>query len=193
MPPDPEAAVFSQLYIHDNAEQAHDLCAAHPRNSNLDSDTLSELQDMLWHSHPGVRLYKQAFELTRDMPDEQQCRIALHFNSDCDRWRYQAPDASVREIAVILPGDGDQVRGSQDIILYRLQGEPLQRISDSHPFYPALRYVLLFPTGQLSWHPKILYQTVEEGAPHHGNERIYVSMAEFHLLRSVNCSVRLGR
>jgi hypothetical protein len=180
LPPDPQAAVFSQLYIHDNAQQAHDRRASHPWNSNLHPATLRELQDMLWRSHPGVRLYKQAFELTRAMPDEQQCRIALHFDSGCDRRRYQAPDAAVREIAVILPGDGDQVRGSQDIILYRLDAQPLQHISDSHPFYPALRYVLLFPTGQLSWHPNILFQTVEEGAPRGGNKRTHVSMAEFH-------------
>jgi hypothetical protein len=96
------------------------------------------------------------------MPAEQQCCIALHFDSGCDRRHYQAPDAAVREIAVILPGDGDHVRGSQDIILYRLHSEPLQCIADTHPFYPALHYVLLYPTGQLSYHPDILYQDVEE-------------------------------
>ena len=37
-----------------------------------------------------------------------------------------------------------------------------------------------YPTGQLSFHPTILYQTVEEGAPRCGRERIYVSMGEFH-------------
>ena len=85
-----------------------------------------------------------------------------------------------REIAVILPGDGDQIRGSQDIILYRNSGEPLQRISDVHPLYPSLRYVLLFPTGQLGWHPKILYQTVEEGAQ---SKRKHVTMAEYQRYR----------
>ena len=180
LPPEGQAPVFAQLYIHDNAQQAHEHRSANTFNATLDPGTLRELQDMLWRSHPGVALYKQAYQLSLAIPPERQCRIALRFDAGCDRRRYQAPDASVREIAVILPGDGDQVRGSQDIILYRNHGPPLQRISDSHPLYPALCYVLLYPTGQLSWHPTILYQTVEEGAPHRGRERIYVSLGEYH-------------
>ena len=183
LPPEGQAPVFAQLYIYDNAQQAHEHRAANAFNATLDPGTLRELQDMLWRSHPGVAHYKQAYQLSLAVPPEQQCRIALHFDATCDRRRYQAPDASVREIAVILPGDGDQVRGSQDIILYRNHGPPLQHISDTHPFYPALHYVLLYPTGQLSFHPTILYQTVEEGAPRCGRERIYVSMAEFHRYR----------
>ena len=110
------------------------------------------------------------------MPSEQQCQIALHFDSSCDRRRYQAPDASVNEIAVILPGDGDQPTGPQDIILYRKHGPPLQRISNLHPFYPSLRYVLLFSTGQLGWYPHLPYHEREEGSE---SQQKYVTMAEF--------------
>ncbi|KAH9010632.1 hypothetical protein EDB85DRAFT_1877652 [Lactarius pseudohatsudake] len=92
---------------------------------------------MLYRSHPAVQLYRQAYELTSAMPRDQQCQISLHFDPSCDRCRYQAPDASVKEIAVILPGDGDHPTGAQDIILYRKHGAPLQRISDCHPFYPS--------------------------------------------------------
>ncbi|KAI9451440.1 hypothetical protein F5148DRAFT_1290133 [Russula earlei] len=75
---------------------------------------------------------------------------------------YNAPDAAINEIAAIIPGDGDEPRHSQDIILHLREG-PLQRISDTHPFYPSLRYVLLFPTGQLGWFPNIPYQNVQGG------------------------------
>ena len=187
LPPEGLAPVFAQLYIHDNAQQAHELRAANPWNSTLVGRTLRELQDMLWRSHPGVTLYKQGYELSLAIPPEQQCRIALRFDPGCDRRRYLQPDAAVNEIAVILPGDGDQVRGSQDIILYRNHGPPLQRISDCHPFYPALRYVLLFPTGQLGWHPNLFYRDVEEEEEdpdaHHEDSRKRISMAEFHRYR----------
>ena len=187
LPPEGQAPVFAQLYIHDNAQQAHEHRSANTFNATLDPGTLRELQDMLWRSHPGVALYKQAYQLSLAIPPERQCRIALRFDAGCDRRRYQAPDASVREIAVILPGDGDQVRGSQDIILYRHHGPPLQRISDCHPFYPALRYVLLFPTGQLGWHPNLFYRDVEEEEAdpdaHHDQSRKRISMAEFHRYR----------
>ena len=161
LPQDPQSPAFAQLYIYD-AQEAYDHRRASTWNSNLHPVTLRTLQDVLWRSHPGVQLYKQAYQLTRAIPPEQQCRISLHFAAGCDRRRYNLPDATVREIAVILPGDGDQTRGSQDIILYRNHGEPLQRISDCHPFYPALCYVLLFPTGQLGWYPNIFYQDIEE-------------------------------
>ena len=140
--------------------------------------TLCELQDMLWLLHPGVTIYKQVYQSGLGVPLECQCPIALHFDTTCDRHRYQC-HAAVREIAFILPGDGDQVKGSQDIILYCNQGPPLQCISDSHHFYPALRFVLLFPTCQLGWYLTILYQTVQEDAPHDGNQHIHVSKAEF--------------
>src|SRR6266446_4446545 len=102
------------------------------------------------------------------MAPEQQCRIALRFQDNTDRHRYQNPDPSVREIAVILPGDGDTPAGAQDIILYRRDG-PLLRITDSHPSYPSLCYVLLFPTGQGQWHPHIPFNE-EDGQPAPANE-----------------------
>ena len=182
LPQDPQSPAFSQLYIYD-AQEAYDHRRASTWNSNLHFVTLRTLQDVLWRSHPGVQLYKQAYQLTRAIPPEQQCHISLHFAAGCDRHRYNLPDATVREIAVILPGDGDQTRGSQDIILYRNHGEPLQRISDCHPFYPALRYVLLFTTGQLGWYPNIFYQDIEEepedADDDHDHSQKCVSMAEY--------------
>ena len=179
LPAEGQQPVYSQLYISDS-QDALNFRLNNAWNTHLTQSTLQDLQDMLYRHHPGVRKYKQAFELTCAMPLAQQCRIALRFDPGCDRRRYQAPDASVREIAVILPGDGEQIRGSQDIILYRNHGQPLQRISDTHPFYPSLRYVLLFPTGQLGWYPNILYATIEdEGAPTELKHK-HVSMAEFH-------------
>ena len=58
------------------------------------------------------------------------------------------PTAASNEIAVILPGDGNDVQCSRDIILYHCNGQGPQCISDLHPFYQALHYVLLFSTGQ---------------------------------------------
>ena len=106
-------------------------------NSSLNGATLSQLQEMLATHHPGVQDYKQAFELTRHMPQEQQCQVVLCFTGG-DRHHYQAPDPSVREIAVILPGDGDQATGPQDIVLYCKHGAPLQCISDVHSLLSSL-------------------------------------------------------
>jgi hypothetical protein len=61
---------------------------------------------------------------------------------------------------VILPEDGDQATNARDIILFRIGGG-IRRINDLHPLYPSLHYILLFPTGQLGWHPEIPYRAIE--------------------------------
>jgi hypothetical protein len=119
----------------------------HYNSGLLNLNVMQTLQNMLINSHPGVGMYKQAYKLTCNMPREQKYTITLHFDAVCDKRRYNAPDASVKEIAVLLPGDGDKVKSSQDIIIHHRHGDGLQRISDCHPFYPCLCYVLLFPTG----------------------------------------------
>ena len=173
--------VYSQLYIYDNAAALR-YRTSNTHNAELKRDILATLQNMLHTLHPATQFYKQAFELTADMPLEQQCRIALRFQENCDRRRYLAPDATVKEIAVILPGDGDRPADTQDIVLYRKRGA-LQRIRDDHPLYPSLRYVLLFPTGQLGWFSKIPYHLLEDMPPEADNSRKYVSLDEYFRYR----------
>ncbi|PPQ94221.1 hypothetical protein CVT25_006667 [Psilocybe cyanescens] len=154
--------LYAQLYIFDPAE-ALNFRMQHPANSGLDRTTMSILQDMLHRSHSGVRLYKQAFEITRNMPMDQQCTIALRYERETDCRRYNVPSAASNEVAVILPGNGDEVYpNGRDVVLRRRAGERLETISELHPLYLPLYYVLLFPTGQLGWHPKIPFREAEE-------------------------------
>ena len=131
------------------------------------------------------------------MPPEQQCTIALCFSAGADRRRYNLPtSAGANEVAVILPGDGDQPTDCRDIILHRRAGQPFDRIDELHPLYHPLRFVLLFPTGQLGWHTRIPFQGVnvnhppadvqdapgqeenpEQGAP--SKKRLYISQTEY--------------
>jgi hypothetical protein len=166
------------------------------------------LQDTLYNHHPGVQLYKQALELTSNMPPEHQCKLALHFDERTDRRHYNLPTAAAaNEIAVILPGDGDQLQDCHDIILYCWHGEPLQCISEMHPMYLCLHYVLLFPTGQLGWHKRMLradapdapQHQIEDENPFDNSEetswkRRYVSQVEwfwYHLFPCVDESLYL--
>ena len=142
---------------------------------------------MLEDLHLGVQLYRQAYALTHNMPLEEQCRIALHFQENTDRCHYQDPQPSVNEIAVILPGDGDTPSNCQDIILFKKSDHAPQRIRDSHPFYPLLCYVLLFPTGQLQWHPRIPYNQQEDQVAQQNDENDengkFVSLAQYFRYR----------
>jgi len=163
LPEEKEQSVYAQLYIYD-PEEALNYHMHHNANQGLNCQVMAELQEMLYHLHPAIQLYKQAYEITQEMPGHQQCRIALHYDKECDQRRYNLPTAASNEIAVILPGDGDQVQGSWDIILYCCNGQGLQHISDLHPLYQALHYVLLFPTGQFGWCPNIPYANRENKA-----------------------------
>src|ERR1700757_4802820 len=90
------------------------------------------------------------------MPADQQCTIALCYMAGTDESRYNLPRIS-NEIAAIIPGNESTQSNEWDIILHCRAGEPFRRISELHPFYPALYYVLLFPTGQLGWQPGMPY------------------------------------
>jgi len=143
---------------------------------------------MLYRHHPGVQFYKQALELTQGMGPDQQCKIALHFDENTDHRRYNLPTTTSNEIAVILPGDGDQPTSARDIVLHR-HGGGLKEISDLHPLYPSLHYVLLFPTGQLGWNRNIPYaitadnQEREEGEKREEGTRKKVTQAEYFRYR----------
>jgi hypothetical protein len=120
---------------------------------------------MLFCQHPAVALYQQAFELTRDVAPDQNCHILLCFDKNCDKRRYNLPGAASTEVAVIVPGDGDEATEPRDIVLRR-RGGGLRRINETSPMYQALHYVLLFPTGQLGWYPDLeLNLPHQEDAP----------------------------
>ena len=148
---------YAQLYIYD-PQEALDYRMGHSANAGLQRHIMQILQDMLHRHHPAVQLYKQAFEMTRNLPPDQNCRIALRFTNEQDRRCYNLPTAT--ELAVILPGDGDQATTSRDIVLFKIGGG-IRRINDLHPLYASLHFVLLFPTGQLGWHNNIPYRGEE--------------------------------
>jgi hypothetical protein len=183
LPPEGESPVYAQLYIYDPADAAN-FWMANRWNTHLNHHTLITLQDMLYCCHPAVQLYKQAHELTRNLPPEQQCKIALCFDQGCDHRRYNLPDATNNEITVILPGDGDQLESMHDIVLFHRHGPPLQRITNLHPLYPALRYILMFPTGQLQWHPWIEYAAADiinqDDGANSPRRHKYVSKSDFY-------------
>lgn len=140
---------YAQLYIHDPRAA---LMQRQGRNENLRVDTLSALQTVLAQSHQYAGVYRHAFEVLRDLPNPaEDVSIRLRVASGRDPQRYNLLTAD--KIAVILPGDGATVE-NRDIIL-RLRNppnQPLQRIYDTHPAYPSLHYVLLFPYGEAGWH-----------------------------------------
>jgi hypothetical protein len=89
-----ESPVYAQLYIYNPAE-ALDHRIQHEANRGLNRQVMADLQDMLYCLHPTTQMYKQAYEITREMPNHQQCRIALRYDKECDQQRYNLPTCHV--------------------------------------------------------------------------------------------------
>jgi hypothetical protein len=104
---------------------------------------------MLYRHHTSVQLYRQAYEITRDLPQDQDCTIALRFDSACDKRHYNLPSAALREIAVIITRSGEEHRDVHDIVLWR-RGGGLKRVNEMSPLHQSLHFVLLSPLGSLA-------------------------------------------
>lgn len=160
--PNPERnPCFAQLYIYDPTEALEYRMQSH-YNTGLDRYTMQTLQDMLYRHHPSVSKFKQAYEQLKDISSDRDFQIGLRFNKDCDKRRYNLPTSGSTEVAVIIPGNGDQQLQSRDIVLF-FRGGGLKLITEMSPIYHSLHFVLLFPTGQLSWHPELAFKSVDEG------------------------------
>ncbi|TFK17037.1 hypothetical protein FA15DRAFT_546240, partial [Coprinopsis marcescibilis] len=151
--------VYAQVYIYDPADGLN-FRMTNNHNNGLSRDIMSLLQDMLYHHHPGVDIYKQANELTRDMPVESNCRIILRFEKESDQRCYNLPGENA-DIAILIPGSGDQPDGYRDIVIH-LHGGGVLSINECNPMYMTLHYVLLFWNGMSGWHPELPFRNGEE-------------------------------
>ena len=144
---------YAQIYIHDPAAQ---LAQREGNNENLTPAVMRIIQGAINQSHPHIHLYRQAYEIMRQKPPEEQHTVAIQLRAERhqDLRRYNLPTAD-DEVAAIIPGDGSEERSDHRDIVLRLRGGGLRRISHLHPSYSTLHYVLLFPNGEDGWHPDI--------------------------------------
>jgi len=148
--PDPETQPqFAQIYIYDTDHETQNRSNVMP---DLDFTILAELQRMLHNINPYVNIFRQAGNLLKCDP-LLDLRLVIINNRTKDSRRYNTPSAS--EVAAIIIGDGQETQyQNRDIVLRPYEGA-LQRISEIHPSYAPLHYVLMFPRGENGWHPNI--------------------------------------
>ena len=117
----------------------------------LDKTTVLQLQHMLRLHNPYITVFMTARERLVLNENISLCLKTIDVRH-CDHRRYNRPTAS--EVAIIMPGTGEEQVDRRDIILQARSGR-FKRISELHSAYCALRYPLLFPNGQQGWHPNI--------------------------------------
>jgi hypothetical protein len=120
----------------------------------LDQDRVLTLQEMASIHNPYVHIYRTAMERWAAGDNIGALRIKMADTSHLD-YRYNRPTAS--EIAVMLPGTGEEVTyGKRDIVV-QLQNGPFRRVSELNSNYCALRYPMLFTSGEPGWHEHMLH------------------------------------
>ncbi|PKK57972.1 hypothetical protein RhiirC2_671064, partial [Rhizophagus irregularis] len=147
MPDEGQKPVFAQLYIyntdHENSNQLCVMC-------DLNAEILQNLQNMLDTYNSYIQNFHQVRDLLQNNADSADISMRIYCDRSNDAHRYNALTAS--DVAAIMVGDGYEVEPSnQDIVLNLCDGT-LQRISELHPSYDPLQYVLLFPNGDDGWH-----------------------------------------
>ena len=142
------APAYCQLYIYDGREALNHRLN---RNTNLRQDTLLQLQHTLLQHHQYAPIFRHAFEVLREHGDVD-ISLSLHCLTENDRRRYNLP--STDEVAVIIPNKNAWDKDSRDILL-RYRNGGLMHISEAHPAYACLHYVLLFPYGEHGYHWRI--------------------------------------
>lgn len=193
LPRDGRSPTYAQLYVIDSREALQ-----HQMENNLDHnvrrDTMESLQNLLRENHQYAAIYMHAYEILRNEESEDVCirlRVAPGSQNTLERRRYNLPTAD--EIAVVLPGDQSTAE-SRDIIL-RTRGGPLQQISECHPAYSPLQYVLLFPYGEPGWHPDM--QIVDPQGRRQKRKRVTLTRHTAYRIhnrhREFSCLLRGGR
>jgi hypothetical protein len=171
-PEEGQVPLYSQLYIYDPLEG---LEHQHNNNPQTQWKTMAFLQDLLHNCNPFVNIYEQAAVLTHS------CSLpAYHLNLDLleasDCRCYNLPTTH-HELAVIIPGDVDTCIDLRSIIICK-KGGPLIHITEIHPFYIALHFPLLAPTGQSGWH-KELHYTFSDLCLHGNSKHEFISYCDF--------------
>ena len=164
--------MYSQLYIWDNAEA---LEYRRTNNPQTDPHTMSSLQCLLLQCNPFVNVYQQAREIMNNT-NIPMYSLRLDFLRARDRHRYNLPRAE-HELAAITPGDVDTCINSRDIIV-RARGGPLYRMTECHPAYVALHFLLLALTGQLGWNPDMRYRRIRNTLAL-SNQRTRLTLCDF--------------
>jgi len=149
LPEEGHSPTFAQLYIYDTE---HENRNRHNIMQDLDNNILRHLQDMLDECNPYIQSFRQARDIIQSNMTSEISMVIYNDrtnNSHC----YNAPTSS--DVAAIMVGDGYSENPTNRDICLRLHDKGLKRISETHPSYDPLHYVLLFPRGDDGWHINI--------------------------------------
>jgi hypothetical protein len=162
LPANNETPKHGQIWFVDEDAQENIRASIFPKQ--LSKNLIREIQNKLVDINPLAKQYRAAAELIKETPN-LDLKIVLHQGNHINYTNLNNPIANthyrrynkpeVEEVAAIVIGnDEDRLRLSREIHLYKHDGN-LQIISDDHPNYDSLHYVLAFPYAPKGWGPRL--------------------------------------
>ncbi|XP_078431140.1 uncharacterized protein LOC144702973 [Wolffia australiana] len=140
LPPIGQAPCFAQIYMYDTDYQIERRISIFP---DLHRCILEKIHHCLREANP----FQDNNEEVLHSASTQEFELRIGEPSIPDR-RYDQPIAS--EVAILMPGDGNEGDGRRNIIL-RKCGGGLQFVNQLDGNYDPLHFVLLFPYGTQEW------------------------------------------
>ncbi|CAK1595523.1 unnamed protein product [Parnassius mnemosyne] len=153
----------------------------------VERDTVFKIQRFLHERNILVKTFKTALE---NLPEEDY-KVVIHADrtprGEHER-RYNAP--LINEIAAVISGDQFS---SRDIVL-RTRDDTLQRVADTHKFYDALQYPLIYCKGQEGYHFQIpLINPVTKEPTPNKKYHVWIFMRTYHMMLRENDFNHLAR
>ncbi len=167
LPRDGDRPRFMQMFFIDDIQEQVNcrMLQLGGEEGGLDRDLLLKLQTMLHDHNHFVHQFKQ---LVDEIEEGEVADFTIHITNQgqVDR-RYNVPTGQgEREVATVIPGNARDANVSEGrSIQLRVRGGGLHYISDCHPWFDGLHFVLLHPQGQNGWSPKSIRLRLPESPP----------------------------
>ncbi|OMO52744.1 DNA helicase PIF1, ATP-dependent [Corchorus olitorius] len=148
---------FCQLYIYDTQnenENRINAIATDGDSSNINRVIVQSLMVMFDELNEVAKAFRNA----RDRFEENgeiNIRLRLISSRDETRRNYIAPVST--DIAGLIVGNESEGHMERDIIVHH-RSDGLQTISNLHPLYMSMQYLILFPYGEDGYHLGMRYR-----------------------------------
>lgn len=147
LPVENEEPKYLQIYFMGQSDDIEQVQHRRRCNPETKQRVVCELQEMFHNTNQLVRTFKQA----KDNPCLASGDHIVVIHADKvplgqHSGRYNAPTTD--DVAILMVGDPV---ASRDIIIRR-RDEQINRISETHRWYDALQYPIIFPYGEDGYH-----------------------------------------
>ena len=194
MPRDGERPRFMQMFFIDDINEQVNcrMLQLGGEEGGLNRELLLELQTMLHNNNRFVHQFKQLLE---EVAEGEVADYTIHINhgGQMDR-RYDEPTGQgKREVATVIPGNARNTDVSEGrSIQLRVRGGGLHYISDCHPWFDGLHFVLFHPQGQDGWSPKSIRLILPEPSVQQDSVEDSAQQSGVHLAEEPNAGNDFG-